>query len=79
MYSTLLRRRMRSGWLLLVSLLLWSCCARNGVENPYCRISQPILISQKDEMSDETARQILTHNETWEAICSPIHSAPKTP
>jgi hypothetical protein len=27
------------------------------------------MVSQHDVLTDETAREILTHNESWEAVC----------
>lgn len=46
-------------------------CATSGAGTKagYCDVSQPILISKKDVLTDGTARQILSHNETWKSIC----------
>lgn len=34
-----------------------------------CAWAQPILVSRDDVMTEETARQILTHNETGARVC----------
>jgi hypothetical protein len=46
-------------------------CATNGavINAGYCDVAQPILVSKKDELTEGTARQILSHNETWKSIC----------
>jgi len=35
-----------------------------------CKWNRPILISKSDNLTDGTARQILAHNETWNANCA---------
>ena len=52
----------------LTALLLTGCATSGRVTN-YCNIAEPILISKKDVFTDGTAKQILQHNETWQAIC----------
>lgn len=46
-------------------------CATSGavISTGYCEVAQPIWISKSDVLTEGTARQVLTHNETWEAIC----------
>lgn len=46
-------------------------CAISGAVTSagYCDVTQPILISKKDALTEGTARQILSHNETWKSIC----------
>ena len=51
----------------LASLILSAGCATVGGD--LCRVSQPILISEEDHLTMETARQILVHNETGERLC----------
>lgn len=34
-----------------------------------CFWAEPIRPSRADVLTDGTARQILTHNETWERLC----------
>jgi hypothetical protein len=58
---------------LLVCLLTLcaSGCATNGsVIDTSCAWVRPIMVSRDDQLTDETAREILTHNEAWERICS---------
>lgn len=51
--------------------MLLAGCATSGAVTSigYCEIAQPIYISQVDLFTEGTARQLLSHNETWEAIC----------
>jgi hypothetical protein len=48
-----------------------SGCATNGPEiiDTGCSWVRPIMVSNADVLTDETAREILTHNEAWSAIC----------
>lgn len=63
--------------LVMLALLLISCAQSIPVTKPPvtkvidtgCSWTGLILISKKDVLSDGTARQILAHNETWEANC----------
>ena len=38
-----------------------------------CKWVSPIYISKSDTLTAGTARQILTHNETWKANCDGLH------
>lgn len=40
------------------------------VENDFCIYSKPIFIGEEDQISADTARQILYHNELFEEICN---------
>ena len=40
----------------------------NGT-NAGCEWAKPIFTSKDDVLTDGTARAILTHNETWQAVC----------
>jgi hypothetical protein len=35
-----------------------------------CDWTRPILVSDDDVFTPRTARQILRHNDTWEALCA---------
>lgn len=53
--------------------LLLTACAASGpateVVDAGCYWASPIYVSQADELTDETASQILAHNLTWERRC----------
>ena len=57
--------------LLFLPGLLLTSCASTGVEisHDYCQYGTAIYISKQDQLTDKTAEQILTNNETWAAIC----------
>ena len=60
---------MRSSVILLSLVLLTGCVTRGGTVTDYCLVAKPIMISGGDMMTDETAAEILRHNETWERLC----------
>jgi hypothetical protein len=39
------------------------------VTSEFCAIADPITVAQADVLSDQTARQVLAHNETWARLC----------
>jgi len=53
--------------LLIALLILLPSCAGTGVAG--CEAWRPILIGAGDQLSAETARQILAHNLTGARIC----------
>lgn len=53
----------------LVSLILLSACGSAGPVTDACGPWRPILISRADALTEETARQILIHNETGARLC----------
>lgn len=55
-----------------MTLMFVSACKSGPVIDTGCAWVQPILISKKDVLTDETARAVLTHNESWEAACAPV-------
>jgi len=59
------------GAALIVALivLLMMSCAENTAGNSFCQIAQPILISEQDVLTTETARQILAHDEIGDELC----------
>lgn len=52
-----------------MTVMLCAGCATNGVENSYCSIAKPIYITQGDELTDDTAREILDHDEVGAKLC----------
>ena len=57
-------------WSALVSLSLLSACVSGGAtKGSGCSWVKPIYVSGKDVLTSDTIRQIVIHNETWEAIC----------
>ena len=56
-----------------IACLLMTGCAGTGrvteVVDAGCYWAAPIYVSQADELTDETASQILAHNLTWEHRC----------
>lgn len=55
-------------WLLLSLTTLGSGCATTNVIDG-CSWVQIITVSKDDVLTDQTAREILAHNEKVEAIC----------
>lgn len=60
---------MRSTGLWLAIPLLLSACASGGAATEFCVVGRPILISRADVLTDDTARQLLSHNETGARVC----------
>ena len=58
----------------LAVCLLLTCisgCATNSrVIDTSCAWTRPIMVSRQDVLTDDTARQILSYNETWERLCA---------
>ena len=52
----------------LTAALLTGCASTGRVTN-FCDLAAPVYISKQDQLTDETARQILTHNEIWQRVC----------
>lgn len=49
--------------------LLVTSCASIGAGDSFCLIAKPIYVSPRDTLTDDTARAILTHDETGARIC----------
>ena len=47
---------------------LLSACSTSGAVSE-CAWVEPIYIGEMDTLSEETAQQILAHNEAWQVIC----------
>jgi len=53
-----------------LSALVLSGCSSSGLETrDFCKLAKPIYVGKPDYFSDQTARQILGHNETWVSLC----------
>ena len=65
------RKRLKRMLLTLTLTLLLSSCTRNTTANDCAWASEvlPIMVSSGDKLSDQTARDILTANETHEYNC----------
>lgn len=56
-------------WLLLVIPLLMTGCV-NGQENDtFCQLAKPIYLEKQDKLTPNTARIILSHDETGRIYC----------
>jgi hypothetical protein len=66
-----LRRNWRRPVVLLVLAIGVSACAgpRTISVDTACNWVRPIRVSDADQITDATARDILAHNETWAARC----------
>jgi hypothetical protein len=53
---------------LLASLPMFTSCSSVSVATD-CAWAKVITVSKDDVLTDETARQLLAHNRTVEAIC----------
>lgn len=53
----------------ILILLLLASCSHAGNENSFCLIANPILVGDGDELTPETAREILEHNRIGHAVC----------
>ena len=63
------RRGMMWKMTCVASLVLLTGCATDGIATSGCEWTRPILVGDADVLTDETARQILAHNETGARIC----------
>lgn len=59
----------RAGMLTLCLMVLLTTGCESGRGTEFCLISQPIFISRADQMTADTKRAILGHNEAWERLC----------
>lgn len=53
----------------LLGLLILQACSGSGGGGSLCLASAPILVAQADQLTAETARAILSHNETGARLC----------
>lgn len=59
----------RLRYLVCLMLMFVSACKSGPAIDMSCAWVRPIMISRQDVLTDETARQILTLNETWQSLC----------
>jgi len=52
-----------------MATLLQGCAATGG--GAVCDVLRPVFVDEADQLTDQTARQLLAHNETWERLCGP--------
>lgn len=52
----------------LLTLFVSGCTTSGGVIDG-CTWVEPISVSRHDTLTDQTAKEILAHNEKWERIC----------
>jgi hypothetical protein len=57
----------------LLTLCATGCATSGRVIDTGCSWVRPIMVSKQDVLTDGTASQILTHNETWQRVCEPAH------
>lgn len=57
---------MRTSALIVMAMLLAACSSTAG---NFCAVSQPIRPSASDTLTDDTARQVLTHNQYGAEVC----------
>lgn len=62
------RARFALALLALTTPLFVIGCADTSATN-FCAVAGPIYVSRDDVLTTETVRQIVTLNETWEALC----------
>mgnify|MGYP000002633269 CR=1 FL=1 len=62
--------KLKEGLIVLLVTLLMSSCVSVGASQNNCSWVKPILIEKEDRLTPTTARTILTHNETWEEVCT---------
>lgn len=64
-------KRLKSSakWLLLSLMTLSGGCATSGAVISCPAWVKPIFVSKQDVLTDGTAKAILQHNETWQAVC----------
>ena len=55
--------------MLATLLTLTASCSISGAATSGCEWTAPILVSQGDDLTDGTARQILAHNEAGAEVC----------
>lgn len=60
----------------VVSLSLLAGCSTSGAGTDGCAWARPIFPSRQDRLTDDTASQILVHNETGKRICGWKREAP---
>lgn len=55
----------------LTPLWLTSCSGTGLVVSSVCAWDKPIYLNTEDQLSPETQRAVLTHDEAWQKVCGP--------
>ena len=61
-------RRIGCAVRLIAILIPLAGCSSHGA-GPFCRIAEPITVTELDRLTPETARAILAHNEIGAELC----------
>lgn len=56
-------------WMMLILAPLLASCATVGPATDACAVFEPIYVSRLDVLTDQTAREILAHNELGAKLC----------
>ncbi len=62
-------KKLKKILIILPALIALSGCKSIVGTKGYCSVAEIIYVSQEDSLTDETVKQILVHNTTYEAIC----------
>lgn len=62
-----------------IAVFTMTGCANKNMarEISFCDLAFPILIDKNDRLSDDTAKEILTHNLVGQRVCSWVGTKPK--
>lgn len=58
---------MKISWLLI--LMLIGCSSNQPVASEFCAVAKPIYLAQADDLTVETLKEIIGHNETGRKLC----------
>ena len=54
----------------LAGVLALTGCASSAPGGDACSVLRPIYVSSQDDLTPDTARQVLANNQTWARLCS---------
>jgi hypothetical protein len=54
---------------LLLASVLGGCTSFNSHDS-FCFVSKPIYLSKDDSLTKQTLRDLIKHNESYEALCA---------
>jgi hypothetical protein len=54
----------------LIAMFASGCASSPATIDTACSWVRPIMISKDDQLTDDTARQILMLDEQWQRVCS---------
>jgi len=58
---------MRYALLFAVAVGLTACC--DPPVDSFCAVAKPVYLSKEDVLTRDTLREVVTANETWQALC----------